>query len=293
MTNERRKKIDQQESLVTVYIGEKAGYFDDGAAEGESGSASGSEAEESKARGTGEASGTMEDDDALAREEEGEGEKDEDEEDEEEDEEEKVEDGDEDEDDEDQDEDDENDEVWTFSPCRLISFGMLPIRQLLNETATDGGTETAETIRQVVRDHEALGARKEPGRNADSSSIVDDTSRKTNMLVSDEKSYKIKFFYRLDKVMLVSDEKNYKIKFFYRLDKAEQRETMRCWLTQKKSSKYNSLNARKKEDYLNRHVKQLILRSIDQQGVALPSSAAPAILAVADEPRHSPQQASL
>ncbi|KFY48201.1 hypothetical protein V496_10313 [Pseudogymnoascus sp. VKM F-4515 (FW-2607)] len=150
---------------------------------------------------------------------------------------------------------------------------MLPIRQLLNETATDGGTETAETIRQVVRDHEALGARKEPGRNADSSSIVDDTSRKTNMLVSDEKSYKIKFFYRLDKV--------------------EQRETMRCWLTQKKSSKYNSLNARKKEDYLNRHVKQLILRSIDQQGVALPSSAAPAILAVADEPRHSPQQASL
>lgn len=150
---------------------------------------------------------------------------------------------------------------------------MLPIRQLLNETATDGGTETAETIRQVVRDHEALGARKEPGRNADSSSIVDDTSRKTNMLVPDEKSYKIKFFYRLDKV--------------------EQRETMRCWLTQKKSSKYNSLNATKKEDYLNRHVKQLILRSIDQQGVALPSSAAPAILAVADEPRHSPQQASL
>lgn len=150
---------------------------------------------------------------------------------------------------------------------------MLPIRQLLNETATDGGTETAETMRQVVRGHEALGARKEPARNADSSSIVDDTSRKTNMLVSDEKSYKIKFFYRLDKV--------------------EQRETMRCWLTQKKSSKYNSLDARKKEDYLNRHVKQLILRSIDQQGLALPSSAAPAILAVADEPRHSPQQPPL
>lgn len=150
---------------------------------------------------------------------------------------------------------------------------MLPIRRLLNETAADGGPETAETMRQVVRDHKALGARKVPGRNADSTSIVDDTSRKTNMLVS--------------------DEKNHKTRFFYLLDKVEQRETMRGWLTQKKSSKYNSLNARKKEGYLNRHIKQLILLSIDQQGVALPSSAAPAALAVADEPRHSPQQASL
>lgn len=152
---------------------------------------------------------------------------------------------------------------------------MLPLQQLLNETTTsqsNGGPKTTETM---------------PGeRNADSTSIVVDTLRKTNTLVSDENNHKTKF---------------------YLLDEIKQRKKMRGWLTRKKESKYNILDdASKEEGYLDKHIEQLIHMqtsktgkkhysrtahmspaSPDQQGVVLPSSATPAALAVAEEPRPS------
>jgi hypothetical protein len=129
-------------------------------------------------------------------------------------------------------------------------------------------------MRQIVHDHKAPEAQKEPVQNANSSCIVVDTSRKTNMPVSD---------------------KNNHTTGFYRIDKDQ--------LIQKKSSIYNILDDASKESYLNKHVKQLNqiqtsraiekhhsqtihmpLANTSQQGLVPPSLATPATPAVAKEP---------